>query len=330
MASGLTIVMYHYVRDLARSRFPRIKALTVDAFRGQLAYIANHYQIVTMESVLDALENGGSGLPPRAALLTFDDGYADHYNTVLPILDQLGVQGSFFPPARPVLEGVVLDVNKIHFILASVSQPAELLAEVIAAIDARRERFGLRPGADYWAAFDEPARYDTREVTFVKRALQKMLPEAPRKEIVDELFRRHVTDDESAFARELYVNLDQLRDMRRHGMFIGSHGYSHVWLNAVDRREQESEIERGLEFLHMVEPAMKRWVMCYPYGGYDETTVDVLRGHDCAAGLCVDVGIADLRVNDRFALPRLDTNDLPCDPKASASRWTLAAAGLPS
>jgi hypothetical protein len=42
MSSSLTIVMYHFVRDLARSRYPAIKALTVDAFRGQLDYLARH------------------------------------------------------------------------------------------------------------------------------------------------------------------------------------------------------------------------------------------------------------------------------------------------
>ncbi len=327
MSAGVTILMYHFVRDLARSRFPAIKGLTVDAFRGQLAYLMRHYQIVTMESVLDALAIGGIGLPPRAALLTFDDGYADHFDHVFPILDELGVQGSFFPPARPVLEDRVLDVNKIHFILACASRPDALLGDVIAAIDARQDRFQLRRGVEYWSGFDESSRFDTREVTFVKRVLQKTLPEAPRAEIVDELFRRYVTEDETAFARELYMSLDQLRCMRRHGMFIGSHGYSHVWLNAVDRQTQESEVNRSLDFLRKVDPEMKRWVMCYPYGGYDVTTLEVLRAHGCSAGLSVEVGIADLKVNDRLVLPRLDTNDLPHGAMAPPSEWTRAAMG---
>ena len=38
----LTIVMYHYVRDLRRSRFPGIKGLSLDAFEGQLEYLDHH------------------------------------------------------------------------------------------------------------------------------------------------------------------------------------------------------------------------------------------------------------------------------------------------
>jgi peptidoglycan/xylan/chitin deacetylase (PgdA/CDA1 family) len=325
--SRVTIVMYHFVRDLARSRYPAIKARTVEDFRGQLAYVMRHYEIVTMESVLDTLAVGGAGLPPRAALLTFDDGYADHFATVFPILDELGLQGSFFPPALPILENRVLDVNKIQFILASISDHEQLLTEVIAAIDVRREQFGLRSGADYWSQFDESSRYDTRQVTFIKRALQKLLPEPARVKIIDALFRRHVTSDESAFARELYLDLDQLRCMRHGGMHIGSHGYSHVWLNTVDHHAQEREVLRSLEFLKMVDPGLNRWVMCYPYGGYDATTLDVVRKHGGVAGLSVDVGIADLETGDPLVLPRLDTNDLPHHPDAVPSRWTETATG---
>ena len=324
MSSRVAIVMYHFVRDPARSRFPAIKGLSVEAFRGQLAYLRRHHQIVTMEHVLDALENGGAGLPPRAVLLTFDDGYADHYRHVFPILDESGLQGSFFPPACAVLEDRVLDVNKIHFVLAARSDPADLLPSVLAAVDERRERFGLRPGADYWAEFDEASRYDSREVTFIKRLLQKILPEAARAEIVDALFRGHVTTDERAFARELYVDLDELKCMRRHGMYVGSHGHSHVWLDASDRATQEREVRLGVEFLRRVDPGLKRWVMCYPYGGYDASIVGVLREHGCAAGLSVDVAVADLDRDDPLVLPRLDTNDLPHDGSAPRSEWTVA------
>lgn len=322
MPSRVTILMYHFVRDLARSRFPAIKGLTVEAFRGQVAYLRRRYEIVTMEHVIHAADVGGQGLPPRAVLLTFDDGYSDHFRHVVPILDEVGVQGSFFPPACAVLDNRVLDVNKIQFVLAAVEDPAALLSSVLSAVDARRERFGLRSGAAYWASFDESSRYDSREVTFVKRLLQKILPEEPRAEIVDELFQRHVTADEAAFARELYVDLDQLRRMRRSGMFVGSHGHAHLWLNAIDRKAQEKEIDLGLDFLRRIDPQMERWAMCYPYGGYDASLVEVLRSRGCALGLTVEVEIADLARHDRLLLPRLDTNDLPHDPDARPASWT--------
>src|SRR3954465_1886150 len=115
---SLTIVVYHFVRELPHTRYPGIKGLLESEFRGQLEYLARHYEFTTAEQVMDSVANG-KPLPRNAALLTFDDGYIDHFVTVFPMLDERGIQGCFFPPAKAIRENRVLDVNKIHFILAS-------------------------------------------------------------------------------------------------------------------------------------------------------------------------------------------------------------------
>ena len=45
MVNNLTIVMYHYVRDLKNSRFPGIKGLELDLFKEQIEYLHKHYNI---------------------------------------------------------------------------------------------------------------------------------------------------------------------------------------------------------------------------------------------------------------------------------------------
>ena len=44
MPKQITIVMYHFVRDLKHSRYPKIKGITINEFKEQLSYIENHYQ----------------------------------------------------------------------------------------------------------------------------------------------------------------------------------------------------------------------------------------------------------------------------------------------
>ena len=84
---SLTIIMYHYVRDLRRSRYPEIKGLDISLFKRQLTRIRSSYKIVSMRDVIEDRQ----GLPDNAALLTFDDGYADHYLNVFPLLDEIRV-----------------------------------------------------------------------------------------------------------------------------------------------------------------------------------------------------------------------------------------------
>ena len=310
MTDSLMIVMYHYVRPIAGSRYPTLKGLELDDFRGQLDFIAQHYRVVRAQDVIAAM-HGERELPSRAALLTFDDGYMDHYDHVLPELVARGMQGSFFPPACAVLDGRVLDVNKIHFVLASGVDPRQLVSGIFALLDDHRAHHGLQSNADYYRLYSNESRYDTPDVTFIKRILQKGLPQTLRVEIVDQLFQRYVSADEKGFAESLYMGKAQLRELHEAGMCIGSHGDQHRWLNTLSSIEQRQEIERSLDFLGELGVPTRDWVMCYPYGGYNDSLLEILREKQCAMGLTVEVGLADPSRNDPLLLPRLDTNDVP-------------------
>lgn len=310
MPDSLMIVMYHYVRPIAESRHPALKGLELEHFRGQLDFIAKHYRVVRADEVIAAMR-GEVELPEKAALLTFDDGYSDHYDHVFPELVARGMQGSFFPPVCSVLDGRVLDVNKIHFVLASGVDPRQLVDEIFALLDTHRARYDLNQNADYYRVYSSESRYDTPDVTFIKRILQKGLPQALRGEIVDQLFQRYVTVDEKGFAESLYMGKEQLRELHEAGMCLGSHGDQHRWLNTLSPVEQRQEIERSLAFLGDLGVPAQDWVMCYPYGGYNDSLLEILSEKQCAMGLTVEVGLADMTRDDPLLLPRLDTNDVP-------------------
>lgn len=311
----ITIVMYHYVRDLARSRFPEIKGLTTDHFERQLRYLRMHHTPIRMEDLLSAVMED-SPLPANACLLTFDDGYIDHFLTVFPLLDRYGVQGSFFPTVRTVRESRVLDANKIHFILAAVNDKRRIVSRLFAALDDLRRDLPLEGNEELFGRYAIAGRFDSAEIVFVKRVLQKHLPESVRSMIIDRLFSEFVSREEKAFARELYMDLDQIRCMRRHGMFFGGHGAGHYWMDSLSPPEQEREVEASLELLADIGVEPDRRVFCYPYGGYNRSLVDILRGRGFRLALTADPEIASLDIHDPLALPRLDTNDLPGRPAA--------------
>lgn len=308
---SVTFVMYHYVRDLKRSRYPDIKGMTVEEFSGQLRWLSRHHTFLTYRDLI-ALRNGDMLAPPsNAAVLTFDDGYIDHFHTVFPMLHEAGIQGFFFPPAKAVLERRVLDVNKIHYILSSVENKAQLVEGLKDAITNAQNRYGLGTFEEYWAEHGKPSRFDTAEVIFIKRLLQKVLPAPARAAILDDMFHRFVAVAEFTLANELYMTIDQLRTMVRCGMYVGSHGYEHSWMDTLSPEEQQSEIERSLEFLSAIGAPTVDWVMCYPYGATNDGLVAVLEDRQCAFGLTTEVGRAlDLRSNP-YRLPRMDTNDFP-------------------
>jgi peptidoglycan/xylan/chitin deacetylase (PgdA/CDA1 family) len=307
---SLTIVMYHYVRDLHRSRYPLIKGRSEADFVRQLDHIAANFIVIRAEAVIAAAE-GGPALPENAAWLTFDDGYRDHYDVVFPLLNARGWQGSFFPPACVITERRLLDVNKVHFILAVQPDPAPLVAAIRDFVAAHQGEDGVRPFDDYWAELAKPFRWDPAETIFVKRMLQHALPEPLRDDLTGRLFGQFVGMPAESFAAELYASAEQLKLMARSGMYIGSHGFSHVWLNRVTPQRQAEEIDRSLDFLGSLGAPTRDWIMCYPYGAYDRTVLEHLRERKCAVGLTSKVAVADLATHPILELPRLDTNDIP-------------------
>lgn len=310
MARDLSIVMYHYVRDFARTRYPQIKGLDLAEFRYQVDYLQENYDIITIEDVIGALRSGDA-LSPRAALLTFDDGYAEHYDLAFPILFDRGLQGCFFPPVEPIRDAVMLDVNRVHFILASCDNPAQLGAAIDAAIEAAVDD-NLRTVARYRAEWAKPNRFDDAETIYVKRMLQTALPEALRNQIARALFAQYVSGDEAAFANELYITPEQAKLMQASGMYFGSHGFSHYWLNRIPQKTQEAEVTKALDFLRSIgSPVDDFWVMCYPFGGWNDGLLDVLAAHGCDLGLTTEVATANLDTHHPLTLPRYDTNDFP-------------------
>ena len=95
----------------------------------------------------------------------------------------------------------------ISFHLASRSSDVRCLIETIRA-SAGRKHFDR-----IWAKHSTPGRLDSPDTAFLKRALQTALPDPLRSQLVDQLFRAHVTEDEAGFARELYLSASDLHQM---------------------------------------------------------------------------------------------------------------------
>ncbi len=163
---SVTVIMYHYVRDLKDSLYPEIKGLDYRSFIKQLNYIRKNYNVVRIEEIIETLEIG-KPIKENGVLLTFDDGYIDHYDYVFPVLKKFGYQGSFYLPAKSIKENKVLDVNKIHFILASVSNKKRILNYIKYFIESNINEYNLQTYSYYFQKFAIANRFDTAVVSFI-------------------------------------------------------------------------------------------------------------------------------------------------------------------
>jgi len=309
----LTVVMYHYVRELPLTRYPGIKGRLYSDFKKQINYLRKHYTFVKLEDIKNAIYEDSSDFPDDAVLLTFDDAYIDHYLNVFPVLAEHDIQGVFFPTAETIIEHRVMSTNKIHFILATEPDTGKLLSDLEMFVQTYKDRFDLEELDFYKKNIVVDSRFDDFNTILFKRLLQRELPEDVREVMLDELFKRYVTSDEKAFAYELYLSTDQIRCMNQYGMEFGGHGFTHRWLNSLPKDQQVSEIDKSIEFLSGIGVDTSDWCMAYPYGAYNEETIEILKNKNCRLAFTTDPGMTILTKDNAYKLARFDTNDIPLE-----------------
>lgn len=306
--SRISIVMYHYVRNIKTSRYPQIKGLEYELFKEQIEWMSKNYQFVTVEDIIGCYETGDP-LPSNAMLLTFDDGYIDNYTYCLPILKKHHIQGVFYIPGKTFVEKKLLDVNKIHFTLACANS-GELYQDLIAQIIENKEQYQLESVEALYQKYAVKSRWDNEQTVFIKRMLQTALPEELRNKISSKLFEKYVGMEETQFAEELYMNREQIEYMRDSGMYIGLHGYDHYWLANLSNEKMKEDIDKALEAMDGIVDK-NNWILNYPYGSYSDEVISYIKQAGCKLSMTTEVGIADTKKNSRFLLPRLNTNDYP-------------------
>lgn len=306
----LTIVAYHYVRNLGASRFPKLAARDQAAFERQLDYLARHYQIIGLDDLRACLDDGNA-LPENACMLTFDDGYRDHVDVAMPALARRGWTGVFFPSANAVVQRHLLDVNAIQFVIAAIDDRATLAAELCDMIEAVRD--DATPSLDKlrtdWFA---PGRWDDAPTRFIKGVLQQGLPSAQRQYLIAQLFHRHVSEDSVAFADDLYLDQDGLDRLLDAGMCLGSHGACHHRMTCLEDDALEADLITSLAMLEQTGVDIANgWALCYPHGAQDDRVTAMARSLGCRIGVTVEPRLADVSQENPLTLPRLDTNNLP-------------------
>lgn len=309
VSAALHVIMYHYIRDLPNSSFPRIKGMLSSHFQEQLTTLQHRYEMATLESALDFLR--GAYTPARdLCLLTFDDGLKDHYTEVTPMLVDRGVQGIFFVITSCLQEHRVAPVHMNHFLMAALDfefyqrsflqrlndlgSPALSASEV----DANLAKHTYR--------------WDTQEVASFKYLVNFVLDWGVRDQVVKAMFEENVGDEKS-FSYTLYLSWEEATQMQSAGMLIGGHSHQHKPLASLSDRELDWDLSLCQ---HLLAEHLRPQSLCpfsYPYGKHDsfnDTVVRQLKQRGFTCSFCTEVG-ANFPGPDSFALRRIDCKDAP-------------------
>jgi peptidoglycan/xylan/chitin deacetylase (PgdA/CDA1 family) len=292
---ALLAVGYHYVSaepaPAPRAMFP----VSTDALQAQLQLIGRSFEFVSRDELLGAVAGGGS-LPERACVVTFDDGLRCQLELGFPVLERLGIPAIFFVAGKPLAEGRVLYVHKVHALRERVADDEllRLAGSPEVPLEVAREHY----------------RYDEPDAARVKYLLNMALPLEERERVVGAAFA-DVFPDEEAFARELYMSREDVRALEGRGA-LGAHSYAHEPLALLRPEQLDRDLERVTSLLEEIAGARPR-AFSYPHG--TPSTVDVPTARRLAAAGYLVAFTMERALNrsldEPLLLGRLDANDAP-------------------
>lgn len=300
-------IMYHYVRP-GSADMPYFRYLGLDDFRRQLDHFEEAYGFVSQDAFLASFT---SAEVPPGVVLTFDDGFRDHYDNVLPELRDRGLWGIFYVPVGMYATGKLLDVHRTHVLLGTFGGQV-----IIDALEASISEDML--DATHVAEFHtRPYSRQTNDeaTTLAKRTLNYFISYDHREAALDRLME-HFVVDEAALVGDYYMTNAQIRELQDAGMIVGSHSCSHPLFSKLDEAAQRWEIEESFRYLDDVTGTLTVRSFCYPYGGFhsfNDVTERILDDVGCRFAFNVeqrDISPSDVLKRPQ-ALPRYDCNQFP-------------------
>ncbi|MBK1691684.1 carbohydrate esterase family protein [Ectothiorhodospira mobilis] len=286
----LSILIYHRVLPVPDPMLPG----DPDAarFRWQMETVSGLFRVLPLAEAAARLQN--DTLPPRAACITFDDGYADNHDVALPILQSLGLPATFFV-ATGFLDGGMMFNDRIIEAIRRLSPGLQDLGFL---------GLGMR---------EIPVEMEARHALAMEAIRRvKHLPGEERAQRVAAL----EAQSPAPLPRDLMMTSAQVRALDAAGMEIGGHTHSHPILARLTDDQARAEILQGKETLESMLGHRIR-VFAYPNGkpgkDYRREHVPMVRdcGFDAAVSTVWGVSTAS---RDPFQLARFTPWDITPTP----------------
>jgi peptidoglycan/xylan/chitin deacetylase (PgdA/CDA1 family) len=300
-AEGLSVVTYHGVLPEGYSVIdPVLDGSLVHAtsLRQQLRLLNANYNVISPERMLQWCE-GEKDLPPRALLVTCDDGLVNVVTEMLPILREEKVSCLFFVIGLSVEDDPrMLWYEELYLMLAAAQEGpfSVLLGETIVAgiLGTQSQRRAL-----WWDLTQIMVKCDYESCSYFLQTVREKLG------LNDQFASAYLTEP-NARTRFRLLGPADLRTLLRAGMSIGAHTLSHPMLSQLPDDRAWSEITESRTRLEIT-LGRHVWAFAYPFGGPRSVTLRELgmaeKAGYKAAFLSFGGGFgANL---PRFALPRV-------------------------
>lgn len=247
---------YHSVVETVREHFTYRNAVGKDEFEEQLILLNRLFRPVSCAEVIAAVY-GAAPLPPKAVLVTFDDGFRNNCAHAAPLLKRHGVPAVF------------------HLTTGYIGKDALLWTQEIVEIVLNWRRATIPMPGGLGDASVPQAGSPRLGVAEKIRKLLKTMPNEEKDRYMD-LLRGYETSRGCQVDPYLYrfMDWDEARALQRDGFEIGAHTVSHPILTRLGPQTLKDELEESKAKVE-TELGAKCEVLAYPNGMKEDYSPEV-------------------------------------------------------
>ncbi len=296
---GPAIVTYHGVLPAGYRGIDSTldgSLISAETLRRQIRLLQRDYQVISPDRFREWCE-GKRDAPPRAVLLTCDDGLQNVLTDMLPVLQECSVQCLFFVTGGSLHDArSVLWYEELYLMLLSAPQGCSFTIPELGLPVAVSTSQSMR--GQWWELVKQMSRYDrdTRQQLLEEIRIQLGL--------ADIWMTKYLSD--AGLRRFGLLTPLQVRGLMNAGMTIGAHTLSHPMLSLTPEEAAHDEISQNLEQIsHLL--GRQVWAFAYPFGDSASVSARELRLAEQAGFSCAFMnGAGGFGAEmPRFALPRV-------------------------
>lgn len=280
---SLCVLMYHRF-----SRNGETDKISADEFIAHLEYLSRHASVLSLSETVEMLKNGDS-LPPNAAVITIDDGYADSFDIAFPLLRKFRMPATVYA-VTDFLDGKCwLWTDLMRYVLSEMTfEDVRIEFAVNDRIEAKLngKQSRLETASRINARLKKMSNeFKDSKITEIARDLKVEIPATPTDEFAP-------------------ISWEQAREMDAGKVQIESHTVTHPILTNINQTELNDELRESKKRLEAkLNKNIKHF--CYPNGNLNEAVRKSVENAGYESAVTTAYGFVETGAN-RFLLNRID------------------------
>lgn len=237
---------WHAVSDVPLPHLSHLYSVpTISAFERDLDFMLLNYKSASVNDIFSHATTNGK---PAENLFfpSFDDGLAECYHVIAPILKRKGIRAAFFINPTFVDNKMLFHRHKASLILNFINKQKSKTSELIEAQGLLQQRF-----------ISKNIHQFLRQATYADHSLLDQIAE---------IFE--LDFDQFLVRNQPYMTLGQIRELQDDGFLIGAHGMDHREFFLTSEDKIMEHISASMEFLiREINPPIK--VFAFPFTDFN-------------------------------------------------------------